>query len=72
MHNKVAQVKRGELKDIVQVQIIDEETLLQDLAEYGESIKGRLYDWFKANPKTKPIPFQRPSETTILHTLNGI
>jgi len=36
---------------------MDEETLLQDLAEYGESIKGRLYDWFKANPKTKPIPF---------------
>jgi len=41
MHNKVAQVKRGELKDIVQVQIIDEESPLQDLAEYGGKHKGK-------------------------------
>lgn len=46
--NIFGDVKRGELRGIIQIALEDETRLRRDLESYyGKRIKGRLYDWLK-------------------------
>lgn len=57
-HNKVVSIKKGDLKDIIQVSIINESTLLMEIEDGLEvKIEGSLYDWFKENKDTTPLQF---------------
>lgn len=47
-HNKLVSIKRGELKDIEQVTIVDEASYRRELESYiGSKISGRLIDWLR-------------------------
>ena len=55
--NIFASVKRGELKEVVQVHLTDETSCRKTIEETFGKVNGRLYDWFKENPNFDIQPF---------------